>query len=122
MATVGVRELKNRLSEYLRRVKAGERLVVTERGQPVAILSSPPEASWQHEVEEMLRDAEEAGDEVEVSAVTPLPEQPQASDQSPTFGIGTYLVVFGALAVLAVVVNIAIFSGGEPQGNDDIPE
>lgn len=56
MATVGVRELKNRLSEYLRRVKAGERLVVTERGQPVAILSSPPEASWQHEVEEMLRD------------------------------------------------------------------
>lgn len=56
MDTVGVRELKNRLSEYLRRVKAGERLVVTERGRPVAILSSPPEGSWQHEVEEMLRD------------------------------------------------------------------
>jgi len=34
--TVSVRDLKNRLSEYLRRVRAGERIVVTERGRPVA--------------------------------------------------------------------------------------
>ncbi len=40
MATVAIRELKNRLSKYLRRVKAGERLVVTERGKPVAVISS----------------------------------------------------------------------------------
>jgi prevent-host-death family protein len=33
-----VRELKNRLSEYLRRVRAGERIVVTDRGRPVAEL------------------------------------------------------------------------------------
>ncbi len=39
MATVAIRELKNRLSKYLRRVKAGERLVVTERGKPVAVIS-----------------------------------------------------------------------------------
>jgi len=39
MATVAIRDLKNRLSEYLRRVKAGERLVVTERGKPVAVIS-----------------------------------------------------------------------------------
>lgn len=32
---VGTRELKNRLSEYLRRVKAGETVVITERGKPV---------------------------------------------------------------------------------------
>lgn len=33
---VSVRELKNHLSEYLRRVQAGEELTVTVRGQPVA--------------------------------------------------------------------------------------
>ncbi len=33
---VGIRELKNGLSQYLRRVQQGESLVVTERGRPVA--------------------------------------------------------------------------------------
>jgi len=32
---VGIRELKSRLSEYLRRVKAGEVVIITERGKPV---------------------------------------------------------------------------------------
>jgi antitoxin (DNA-binding transcriptional repressor) of toxin-antitoxin stability system len=38
---VGVRELKNRLSAYLRMVKAGEEILVTERGQVVAELHAP---------------------------------------------------------------------------------
>jgi prevent-host-death family protein len=33
---VAVKELKSRLSEYLRRVRAGERLTITDRGEPVA--------------------------------------------------------------------------------------
>ena len=33
--SVGIRELKSRLSEYLRRVRAGETVVITDRGQPV---------------------------------------------------------------------------------------
>jgi prevent-host-death family protein len=33
---VSVRELKDRLSEYLRRVQAGERLIVTDRKRPIA--------------------------------------------------------------------------------------
>jgi prevent-host-death family protein len=33
---VGVRDLKNSLSRYLKRVKEGETIVVTERGNPVA--------------------------------------------------------------------------------------
>lgn len=32
---VGTRELKSRLSEYLRRVKAGQTVVVTERGKVI---------------------------------------------------------------------------------------
>jgi prevent-host-death family protein len=39
MITVGIREIKNRLSEYLRRAKAGERVIVTERGKPVAVIT-----------------------------------------------------------------------------------
>lgn len=35
---VGVRELRQNLSRYLRRVRSGERMKVTERGRPVAIL------------------------------------------------------------------------------------
>ena len=38
MATVGVKELKNRLTQYLRRTKQGEEVVVTERGTPIALL------------------------------------------------------------------------------------
>jgi prevent-host-death family protein len=33
--TVGIRELKARLSAYIKQVKAGATLVITERGQPV---------------------------------------------------------------------------------------
>lgn len=38
MATTGVRALKAKLSEYLKRAKAGERVTVTDRGRPIAIL------------------------------------------------------------------------------------
>lgn len=42
---VGVRELRQNLSVYLRRVAAGETLEVTERERAVAILAPLPEAS-----------------------------------------------------------------------------
>ena len=45
MKTVGVRELKNRLSEYLREVRAGESILVTDRGEVVAELSAPGRAA-----------------------------------------------------------------------------
>jgi len=32
---IGTRELKSKLSEYLRRVKAGETITVTEHGRPI---------------------------------------------------------------------------------------
>jgi prevent-host-death family protein len=54
MTAVGVRELKNSLSRYLRRVKAGDRLVVTERGEPVAIIS-PPTVAAGDQLENLLR-------------------------------------------------------------------
>jgi prevent-host-death family protein len=44
-ARVGVRELRQNLSVYLDRVKAGETLEVTEHGQPVARLAPNPPAA-----------------------------------------------------------------------------
>ena len=40
MAAVGVRELKNRLTYFLQRARKGEKIIVTERGRPVAVLQS----------------------------------------------------------------------------------
>lgn len=51
MPNVGVRELKSQLSQCLRRVQAGERLTVTDRGRAVAELVpvvSPASLDWAH--------------------------------------------------------------------------
>lgn len=45
MTSVGIRELRQRASELLRRVEEGETIEVTDRGRPVAVLSPPPEGS-----------------------------------------------------------------------------
>ncbi len=41
MKTVGLRELKNRLGAYVREVRAGRSVAVTDRGQVVAELHPP---------------------------------------------------------------------------------
>ncbi len=38
MSSVGVRELRDNLSEYLRRVREGELLIITDRGKPIGEL------------------------------------------------------------------------------------
>jgi len=38
MITVGVRELKKNLSRYLKRVKSGEKILITERKKELAII------------------------------------------------------------------------------------
>jgi prevent-host-death family protein len=57
MASVGVRDLRQRASELLRRVEAGETIEITNRGRPVALLSPIPEGGL---YERML-----ASDEIE---------------------------------------------------------
>jgi prevent-host-death family protein len=49
MTRVGVRALKDQLSDYLRRAGDGERIVVTDRGEPLAALTpleETDEARW----------------------------------------------------------------------------
>ena len=53
MNAVGVRDLKNRLSHHLKRVRAGARLTVTERGKPIAMLAPVEEKddlAWLHKM------------------------------------------------------------------------
>jgi prevent-host-death family protein len=45
MERIGVRELRQHASRYLSRVKAGETVEVTERGQLVALLVPPDPAT-----------------------------------------------------------------------------
>jgi prevent-host-death family protein len=45
MARSGIRELRQRASELLRRVEAGETIEITDRGRPVAVLAPLPNQS-----------------------------------------------------------------------------
>jgi len=56
VTSVGVRELKNRLSEFLRRVANGERITVTDRGKPVAVISPPAESAEDEAIWAMVRE------------------------------------------------------------------
>jgi antitoxin (DNA-binding transcriptional repressor) of toxin-antitoxin stability system len=59
MKAVGIRELKNRLSEYVRDVRQGEEIQVTHRGEVVAEMRPPyrtrEEGSLHPGLRELLR-------------------------------------------------------------------
>lgn len=51
MDTVGIRELKANLSRHLKRVRAGRRLTVTDRGRSIATIvpaDMPADVEWVH--------------------------------------------------------------------------
>lgn len=51
MRAVGIRELKNKLSHYIRLVEAGESVLVTDRGTVVAELRPPGSPSERPDVD-----------------------------------------------------------------------
>ena len=55
MKTVGIRELKNRLSSYLREVRAGDTVAIMDRGRVVAELTPPRTNGRQHAFAELAR-------------------------------------------------------------------
>jgi prevent-host-death family protein len=56
MKRVAISELKARLSEYLDAVKAGEEIVVTDRGKPVArLIRASDHGQIEARVEELVR-------------------------------------------------------------------
>jgi len=65
MKTVGIKTLKNKLSEYIRLVKAGEVIAITDRGQVVAELRAP------RNVEHPLMDDPWFAEQVRLGHITP---------------------------------------------------
>jgi prevent-host-death family protein len=54
MKSVGLRDLKNRLSEYVREVRSGQAVLVTDRGEVVAELIPPGQATDERGVSSAL--------------------------------------------------------------------
>jgi len=61
MITVGVRDLKNQLSQYLQYVKRGEEIIITEHNRVIAEISSPSNEVSNTDVEIMLEKLTAAG-------------------------------------------------------------
>lgn len=79
MSSVGIRELRQRASELLRRVEAGETIEITDRGRPVALLSPTPEGGPYEgmlasgEIERAALGFDELPEPVEVASNVELP-------------------------------------------------
>ncbi len=56
METVGIRELKRNLSAYLRSVKAGEKVVITDRKKEIAVIVPFREADSQEKILQLVRE------------------------------------------------------------------
>ncbi len=59
---VAVRELKNRLTSYLRLVKADQEVIVTERGKPIAVIQPVGGASAPKSLEARIAALAAAGE------------------------------------------------------------
>jgi prevent-host-death family protein len=77
IVTVGIRDLRENLRSWLDRVKAGDQVVVTERGKPVARISSVQPRSRLEELIELgivrppLREKRHEIDVSELPKLTP---------------------------------------------------
>lgn len=73
MERIGVRELRQNASKYLRRVAEGESIEITDRGRPVAVLVPTRKSGWDALVAEgRVRPAE--GNLSDLGDPIPLPE------------------------------------------------
>jgi prevent-host-death family protein len=55
MIAVGVRDLKNQLSQYLQQVKLGERVLITEHNKVIAEISLPKRDIGTSRIEDQLQ-------------------------------------------------------------------
>jgi len=68
MERIGIRELQQRASGVLRRVRAGQEIEVTERGHPVAILTPQRGGSALDRLRAVGRVASSEGDVLDLGA------------------------------------------------------
>lgn len=82
MQTIGIRELRQGASRYLRAVEAGETFEVTDRGRPVALLVPVPGGNPLDRLIASGRLVPGGGDALELGA--PLEGMPGATPPSET--------------------------------------
>ena len=80
MKTIGVRELRQRASEYLKAVEAGGSFEITAHGRPVALLVQARSASRRDLLMARGRLAPARGDLLDLGA----PVKPRAGTPTPT--------------------------------------
>lgn len=80
MERIGVRELRQNASRYLRRVAAGESILVTDRGRAVAVINPP--TSDQARYDELVASGELVpGDGGDLPEPLPASPAPSVSDR-----------------------------------------
>jgi prevent-host-death family protein len=81
MKSIGVRELRQRASEYLREVEAGETVEITSRGRPVALLVPVPPVGRRATLIAQGRMRPARGNLLELGdPLEPIPGQPSPSE------------------------------------------
>jgi prevent-host-death family protein len=78
MQQIGVRELRQQASVWLRRVSEGEAFEVTDRGRPVALLGPLPADRWQRLVDAGV--VVPADDPSDVTELRPVKTTARVSD------------------------------------------
>ncbi len=61
MKKVGIRKLKNRLGTYVKQVRRGATILITDRGQPVARMIPEPEPRHPKSLDDLLKELAAAG-------------------------------------------------------------
>lgn len=84
MQTIGVRELRQQASRYLREVEQGETFEVTNGGRPVALLTPLPEVGPAEQMRRSGRMKPAQGDLIEVMRELGLPREPQPGIPLPS--------------------------------------
>lgn len=85
MRAIGIRELRQQASKYLRDVEAGETIEVTDRGRPVALIVPLPQAGRLQRLVadgrlvEPVGDALDLGDPLKPASGVSLPSQALAA-------------------------------------------
>ena len=72
MGTVTAKQLKQNTGDVIRRVRSGERLTVTYRGKPVAVITG--QTSEHSETSEDVRSIDEAWEDIERALARTKPE------------------------------------------------
>ena len=81
MKSIGVRELRQHASRYLRDVQAGETVQVTDRGRPIALIVPVPETDALSALEASGRLQRGVGDFLDLGeALPPTPGLPLPSE------------------------------------------